>query len=106
MIIRNTERVVIVICDEWSTLQCAFTGSAAETVGMETLAHCFQHTIRDPLPTAGTNRKRIHITLLTLWRSITVIELHALQGALASHAAETVRVEEFVHGPHRRLGSG
>lgn len=90
MIIGNTEGVVIVIRDEWSTLQCAATGSAAETVGMETLAHRFQHTIRDPLPTAGTNRQGTHITILTLWSSIAVIELHALQGALASHTAETV----------------
>ncbi len=34
-------------------------GSAEETVGMETLAHRFQDTIRDPLPTAGTHRQRI-----------------------------------------------
>ncbi len=59
MVIFDTVGVVIVICDEWSALQGAAAGSAEETVGMETLAHRFQDTICDPLPTAGTHRQRI-----------------------------------------------
>lgn len=67
VVIRNAVGVIIVISDERSPLQCAATGSAAETVSMETLPHCFQNTVCDPLPTARTNCQRIHITLLTLW---------------------------------------
>lgn len=106
VVIRDTVGVVIVISDEWRALQCAATGSAAETVSMETLAHCFQHAICDPLSTARTNCQRVHIALLTLWRSITVIKLHSLQGALAGYTAETVRVEKFVHCPDCRLRPG
>lgn len=78
MVIFDTVGVVIVIGDEWRALQGAAAGSAEETVGMETLAHCFQDTICDPLPTAGTHRQRIHVAVLTLRRSVTVVELHAL----------------------------
>lgn len=59
MVIIDAVGVVIVISDEWGALQCAATGSAAETVSMETLAHCFQHAICDPLPTARTNCQRV-----------------------------------------------
>lgn len=78
MVIFDTVGVVIVIGDEWSALQGAAAGSAEETAGMETLAHCLQDTICDPLPTAGTHRQRIHVAVLTLRRSVTVVELHAL----------------------------
>lgn len=46
------------------------------------------------------------IAVLTLRRSVPVVELHALQGAMTAHATEAVGVEEFVHGPHCRLGAG
>ena len=46
------------------------------------------------------------VALLTLRRSVPVMELHALQGAMTAHATEAVGVEEFVHGPHCRLGAG
>lgn len=59
VVISDTEGVVIVISDEWRALQCAATGSAAETVSMETLAHCFQHPISDSFPTARTNCQRV-----------------------------------------------
>lgn len=58
MVIFDTVGVVVVIGDEWSALQCAAAGSAAETVGMETLAHRLQDAICDPLPTAGTHSQR------------------------------------------------
>lgn len=44
-----------------------------------------------------------HVAVLTLGGAVPVIELHALQGAMAAHAAETVGVEEFVHGSNSRL---
>ena len=47
-----------------------------------------------------------HITVLALRGAVAVVELHALQGALAAHAAEAVGVEELVHGPHGWLGAG
>lgn len=59
MVIIDTIGVVVIIGDEWSALQCAAAGSASETVGMETLAHCLQDPICDPLPTARTHRERV-----------------------------------------------
>ena len=47
-----------------------------------------------------------HVAVLTLRGSIPVIELHALQGAMAAHATEAVGVEEFIHGPHSWLSAG
>lgn len=55
MVILDTVRVVVVIGDEGRPLKYAGAGAAAETVGMETLAHRLQHTICDPLPTSGTH---------------------------------------------------
>ena len=46
-----------------------------------------------------------HIAVLTLRRVVPVIELHALQGAMAGHAAEALGVEELAHGLHSRLGA-
>lgn len=106
MVIIDTIGVIVIICDERSALQCAAAGSASETVSMETLAHCLQDPICNPLPTAGTHTQRVHVAVLTLGCAITIIKLHALQGAPTSHAAETMRVEEFIHGSHCRLRSG
>ena len=47
-----------------------------------------------------------HVTVLALRGAVAVVELHALQGALAAHAAEAVGVEQLVHGPHGRLAAG
>lgn len=47
-----------------------------------------------------------HVAVLTLRCAVTVVELHALQGALTGHAAETMRVEEFIHRSHCRLRPG
>lgn len=58
MVIFDTVGVVVVIGDEWSALQGAAAGSAAETVGMETLTHSLQDTVCDPLPTEGTHSQR------------------------------------------------
>lgn len=44
-----------------------------------------------------------HVAVLTLGGAVPVVELHALQGAVAAHATETVGVEEFVHGSNSRL---
>lgn len=44
-----------------------------------------------------------HVAVLTLGGAVPVVELHALQGALAAHTTETVGVEEFVHGSNSRL---
>lgn len=46
------------------------------------------------------------VAVLTLRCAVTVVELHALQGALTAHAAETMRVEEFIHRSHCGLRSG
>lgn len=106
MVILDTVGVVVVVSDERRPLKCAGAGAAAETVGMETLAHSLQYTVCDLLPTSGTHRQGIHIAVLTLRRTVPVIELHALQGAMAAHATEAVGVEEFIHGPHCWLGTG
>jgi len=58
MVIFDTVGVVVVVCDEWGALQGAAAGSAAETVGMETLTHRLQDTVCDPLPTEGTHSQR------------------------------------------------
>lgn len=105
MVILDTVRVVVVISNEWCTLQYTGAGAAAKTVGMETLAHCLQHTVSYFLSTSGTHCQGIHVAVLTLGGSIPVVELHALQGAVAAHATEAVGVEEFIHGPHSWLCS-
>lgn len=105
MVILDTVGFVVVISDERSSLQRAVAGGAEETVSMKTLTHCFQDAICDALPTAGTHGQRTHVAFLALRCAITIIELHALQGALAAHTAETVGVEEFIHCPHCWLRS-
>lgn len=54
------------------------------------------------------NKKQLahHVTVLTLRGAVPVVELHALQGAMAAHATETVGVEEFVHGSDGGLRAG
>lgn len=59
VVILDTVGVVVVISDERRPLQYTGTGAAAETVSMETLANCLQHTIRDLLPTSGTHSQGI-----------------------------------------------
>lgn len=59
VVILDTVGIVVVIGDEGCPLKYAGAGAAAETVGMETLAHCLQHTVCDPLPTSGTHRQGI-----------------------------------------------
>lgn len=62
-------------------------------------------------PTERTNKPKRrprhgpphHVAVLTLGGAVPVVELHALQGAMAAHATETVGVEEFVHGSNGRL---
>lgn len=66
VVILDTVRVVVVISDEGRPLKCAGACAAAETVGMETLAHCLQHTVCDPVPTSGTHRQGTNIAALTL----------------------------------------
>lgn len=105
VIILDTVGVVVVVCDEGRPLQATGAGGTEETVGVETLAHCLQHTVSNPLSTAGAHRQGTHIAVLTLRRSVPVVELHALQGAMAAHAAEAVGVEELVHGSDGRLGA-
>lgn len=51
MVILHTVGIVVVVSDEWCTLQYTGAGAAAETVGMETLSHSLQHTVSDSLPT-------------------------------------------------------
>lgn len=106
VVVLDTVGVVVVIRDEGRPLECAGTGAAAETVGVETLAHGLQHPVGDLLPAPGTHGQGTRVAVLTLRRSIPVIELHALQGAMTAHATEAVGVEEFVHGPHCGLGAG
>lgn len=106
VIILDTVGVVVVIGDEGRTLKYAGAGAAAETVGVETLAHCLQHTVCDPLSTPGTHCQGTHVAVLTLRSAIPVIELHALQGAVTTHATEAVGVEEFIHGSHCGLSAG
>ena len=55
VVIGDAEGVVIVICDEGRPLQAAAAGGAAETVGVETLAHRLQHAVSDPLTAARTH---------------------------------------------------
>lgn len=78
MVIFDTVGVVVIIGDEWSALQGAAAGSAAETFGMETLAHRLQDAVSDPFPTEGTHSQRFHVAVLTLRRPVVVVELHAL----------------------------
>lgn len=59
MIILDTVGIVVVISDKWCALQYAGAGAAAETVGMETLTHGFQHAVRDSFPTPRANGQRI-----------------------------------------------
>lgn len=106
VVILDTVGVVVVISDERRPLKCAGAGAAAETVGVETLAHRLQHTVCDLLTTSGTHRQGTHIAVLALRRAVPVIELHALQGAMAAHATEAVGVEELIHGPHCWLCTG
>lgn len=54
MIILDTVGVVVVIGDEGRPFKYAGACAAAETVGVETLAHRLQHTVCDPLSTSGT----------------------------------------------------
>lgn len=105
MVILDTVRVVVVISYEGRPLEYTGAGAASETVGMETLAHCLQHSVCYLLPTSGTHCQGTHVAVLALRGSVPVIELHALQGAMTAHAAEAVGVEEFIHGPHCRLGA-
>lgn len=106
VVILNTIWVVVVICDERCPFKCAGAGDTTETLGMETLAHRFEHTVCDPLPTSGTNCQGIHVAVFTLWCTVPVIELHALQRAMAAQATEAVGMEEFIHGPHCWLRTG
>lgn len=55
VIILDTVRVVVVIGDKGRPLKYTGAGAAAETVSMEALAHCFENTVCDPLPTSGTH---------------------------------------------------
>lgn len=145
VVILHAVGVVVVVGDERRPLQHTGAGAAAETVGMETLAHRLQHPVCDLLPAPGAHGQGVlwthdtslalgdlslaldesslryfmslkyyimailhaphHVAVLALGRAVPVIELHALQGAVAAHAAEAVGVEELVHGPHRRLGA-
>lgn len=106
VVILDTVGVVIVIGDEGCALKYAGAGAAAETVGVETLSHCLEHTVGDPLSTSGTHSQRAHVAVLALRRAVSVIELHALQGAMAAHATEAAGVKELVHGSHSWLGTG
>lgn len=106
MVILNTVGVVVVIGDERRPLQDTGAGATAETVGMKALAHRFQHAVRDSLPTPGAHGQRVHVAVFTLRRAIPVVELHALQGAMAAHTTEAVGVKEFIHGSYCRLGTG
>lgn len=47
-----------------------------------------------------------HVAVLTLRGAISVIELHALQGAMTAHTTETVGVEEFIHRSYCWLRTG
>lgn len=66
VIILDTVGVVVVIGDEGRPLKYTGAGAAAETLGVETLAHRLQHTVCDPLPTSGTHRQGTHVAVLTL----------------------------------------
>lgn len=106
MVVLDTVGVVVVISDKRCPLKYAGAGAAAETVGMETLPHRLQHTVCNPLPTSGTHGQGAHVAVLTLWCTVPVIELHALQGAMTAHATEAAGVEQFIHGPHCWLSAG
>lgn len=90
MVILNTVGVVVVIGDERRPLQDTGTGATAETVGVKALSHRFEHTVCDPLPTPGAHGQRVHVAVFTLRGAVPVIELHALQGAMAAHTTEAV----------------
>lgn len=106
VVILNAVGVVFVIGDERCPLQDTGTGAAAETVGMKALSHRFKHAVCDSLLTPGAHGQRAHVAVFTLRGAVPVIELHALQGAMAAHTTETVGVKEFIHGSHCRLGTG
>lgn len=106
VVILDTVGVVVVISDKGCPLEYTRAGAAAETVGVETLSNCLQHTVCNLLPTSRTHSQGAHVAVLTLWRTIPVIELHALQGAVTGHATEAGGVEEFIHGPHCWLSTG
>lgn len=55
MVILDTVGVVVVISDEGCPLKYTRAGAAAETVGVETLSNCLQHTVCDLLPTSRTH---------------------------------------------------
>ena len=57
MVVLDAVGVVVVVGDEGRPLQAAGAGAAAEAVGMETLAHRLQHSVRDALPAAGAHRQ-------------------------------------------------
>lgn len=59
MVILDTVGVVVVIGDERRPLKYTGAGAAAETVGVETLAHRLQHTVCNLLSTSGTHRQGI-----------------------------------------------
>lgn len=90
VVILDTVRVIVVVGDKRCPLQNTGAGAAAETMGVETLAHCFEDTVCNPLPTSGAHCQRAHVAVFTLRGAVPVIELHALQGAVAAHAAEAV----------------
>lgn len=90
VVILNTVRVVVVVGDERRPLQYTGAGATAETMGMKTLSHCFEHAVCDPLPTPGAHCQRVHVAVFTLRSAIPVIELHALQGAMTAHTTEAV----------------
>lgn len=106
VVILNTVRVVVVVCDERRPLQYTGAGATAETMGMKTLSHRFENTVCDPLPTSGAHCQGVHVAVFTLRGAVSVIELHALQGAMAAHTTEAVGMKQFIHGPHCRLCTG
>lgn len=106
VVILNAVRVVVVVGDERRSLQDTRAGATAETMGVKTLAHRFENAVCDPLPTPGAHGQRVHVAVFTLRGAVPVVELHALQGAMAAHATEAVGVKEFIHGPHCRLCTG
>ena len=57
MVVLDAVGVVVVVGDEGRPLQAAGAGAAAEAVGVEALAHCLQHAVRDALAAAGAHRQ-------------------------------------------------
>lgn len=88
VVVLDTVGVVVVIRDEGRPLECAGTGAAAETVGVETLAHGLQHPVGDLLPAPGTHGQG------TLRRSRKLVStLNTLKGALCTlqHRSSTLK---------------